>query len=79
MKYFIPNNFQGVYHDACKEYERNGVFFLQEQYIRQLHQKTGAFARSLEGVVAAAQDLSRNESEAVYALFPLWLLQLFFL
>ena len=47
----IPAEFQAIYEEAQAEFERVGVFFLKEDYLRDVQAKCNAFPRTLERVL----------------------------
>ena len=65
----IPAEFQAVYEEALAEFERVGVFFLKEDYLRDVQEKCNAFPRTMERVLHEAQALRARPEEALYALF----------
>lgn len=65
----IPAEFQVIYEKALAEYEREGVFFLKEDYLRDVQAKCNAFPRTLDRVLAEAATLSERPEKALYALF----------
>ena len=65
----IPAEFQAVYEEALTEFSREGVFFLQEDYLRDVQKKCNAFPRTCERVLAEAAALRARPEEALYALF----------
>jgi hypothetical protein len=65
----IPAEFQAIYEEAQAEFERAGVFFLKEDYLREVQAKCNAFPRTLERVLAEAAALRARPEEALYALF----------
>ena len=65
----IPAEFQVIYEKALAEFEREGVFFLKEDYLRDVQAKCNAFPRTLDRVLAEAATLSERPEEALYALF----------
>ncbi|MBQ9761208.1 MAG: hypothetical protein IJW16_07650 [Clostridia bacterium] len=69
MKYSIPSEWNGLKNSIYEEYQRDGVFFLDHAYLIGLHNKTGAFARTLEPIIAAAEELTQDTDAALYALF----------
>lgn len=65
----IPASMQETLVAAVEEYEREGVFFLEEDYIRRVMEKTRAFTRVGEELLAAAKQLRADPPAAAYALF----------
>jgi len=65
----IPAEFQAIYEEALTEFSREGVFFLQEDYLRDVQEKCNAFPRTCERVLAEAAALRARPEEALYALF----------
>ena len=65
----IPTEFNAIYEKAAAEFERAGVFFLKEDYLRDVQAKCNAFPRTLERVLAEAAALREKPQEALYALF----------
>lgn len=69
MNYSVPYDFEALYRTVLEEYRTSGAFFLRESYIRSLHQKTNAFPRILEPLLAAAKRITQDEKAAAYVLF----------
>lgn len=65
----IPASMQETLVAAVAEYEQEGVFFLEEDYIRRVMEKTRAFTRVGEELIAAAARLRADAPAAAYALF----------
>ena len=65
----VPYDFEALHRTVLEEYRTNGVFFLQESYIRALHEKTNAFPRIIEPLLAGAKQVAQDEDAAIYALF----------
>ena len=65
----IPAEFSRIYEEALAEFERAGVFFLQESYLRDVQAKCNAFPRTFERVLAEAAAMRERPEEALYALF----------
>ena len=65
----IPAEFQDILDAALAEYERVGVFFLEEAYLRDVQEKCNAFPRTFERVLCEAAALRACPEEALYALF----------
>lgn len=65
----FPDTFDKIYSNACAEYEKSGVFFLEDGYIRALNEKTSALLRTENEVIRAATAARSNEAAAKYALF----------
>lgn len=54
--------------DVSNEYEKDGVFFLNREYISMVHKKCNCFNNSLEHLFAAAEDIVKNSDMAFYSL-----------
>ncbi len=65
----ISTDFQPIYEDALAEFERAGVFFLKEEYLREVQAKCNAFPRTFARVLEEAARVREREDEALYALF----------
>ena len=65
----IPAEMEGIYQAALAEFARDGAFFLQEEYLRDVQQRCHAFPRTLERVLSEAAALREKPTEALYALF----------
>ena len=65
----IPDEFSPVLAQASEEYAREGVFFLQEEYILGLQRKTNAYPRLLSVLCTQARELAADRDAALYALF----------
>lgn len=65
----IPAELCGVLEHATAEYEREGAFLLEEAYIRRVMEKTRAFPRVGDELLAAAARLRADAPAAAYALF----------
>ena len=65
----IPADFHAIYEEALTEFSRDGVFFLQEDYLRDVQEKCNAFPRTWERVLTEAATLRARPEEALYALF----------
>jgi hypothetical protein len=48
----IPAEMEGIYQAALAEFERDGVFFLEESYLRDVQEKCNAFPRTLGRVLS---------------------------
>ena len=69
MKYLVPNDFAALMPRVVEEYKQSGVFFLSEDYIRAIDEKTSAFPHTLESLLSGAEDVKANEDASLYALF----------
>ncbi len=65
----IPTEFGRIYEDTLAEFERAGVFFLEEKYLRDVQAKCNAFPRTFERVLTEAARVREKAEEALYALF----------
>lgn len=65
----IPDEFAPVLAQAKEEYAREGVFFLQEEYILRLQQKTNAYPRLVSPLCLQARELAADADAALYTLF----------
>lgn len=65
----IPEGLEAVCLAAMEEYERAGVFFLEEAYLHRLQEKCNPFPRTEGEVFAAAARLRADGDAARYALF----------
>ncbi len=65
----FPDAFDKFYADTCEEYEKSGVFFLEDAYIRALNEKTFALLRTENEIRKAANAARADEAAAKYALF----------
>ena len=65
----IPEAFAACFAAAKAEFSRNGVYFLEESYIRALCARTDAFPDILEFTVAEAARVRADADLALYALF----------
>ena len=65
----MPVELTGYYQDACREYEKQGVFFLEENYILFLQEKYNVFPRICSDLILAAKQLSQDRQTALYVLF----------
>lgn len=63
-----PEILRKSFAEAKKEFDENGCFFLASEYIRGIHEKCNSFSKSLEVVVSAAEEISKNEILSLYAL-----------
>lgn len=65
----FPEDFSSVAAAAREEYAKKGAFFLEKDYLLEVHRRYGAFPRTLEEVLAAADALKKDRPMAEYALF----------
>ncbi len=65
----IPAEFQTFYEKVLAEFEREGVFFLKEDYLRDVQEKCNAFPRTFKRVLEEARRVREKTEEALYALF----------
>lgn len=65
----FKKDFLPIYEEALLECEREGVFFLTEEYIRAVNDATGAYPRILDDILAEAERIRKNPSLMQYALF----------
>lgn len=66
----IPDRiFENVFKEAFAEYQKNGVFFLEDAYIRHVNTCENCLSNCLEEIIEAAGMLCSNETLAIYALF----------
>lgn len=61
--------FEGVLTEALDEYQKHGVFFLEDTYPDHVNAAAGCLSNTLEALKAAAKSLRGNEKLALYALF----------
>ncbi|MBO5879340.1 MAG: DUF5596 domain-containing protein, partial [Clostridia bacterium] len=61
--------FGEIYKEAAKECKDSGVFFLNEEYIISVNQRTNAYARILPHLIEEARHVSENENLKLYAMF----------
>lgn len=65
----FKKDFSEIYNEAMLEYEKCGVFFLSEEYIREVDTVAEAYPRILSLLIEEAKRIKENPSLAVYALF----------
>ncbi len=65
----LPQEFEAQYQTALKEFETDGVFFLDSDYITNVCKRTGALSQSLPFVLDAAEKIKANPDASLYALF----------
>ena len=56
----FPEDFSSVAAAAREEYAKKGAFFLEKDYLLEVHRRYGAFPRTLEEVLAAADALKKD-------------------
>ena len=62
-------NYSDIYRETVDEYEKDGVFFLSDAYIRSVNDETDAYPRILSLLREEAERIKENPSLAEYALF----------
>ena len=65
----LPDEFEATLLRVREEYNKQGVFFLEEAYLHRLQEKCNPFPRTEGEVFAAAARLRADENAARYALF----------
>ena len=65
----FKSDFSKIYETALQQYETEGVYFLEEEYIRSTNEECGACPRILESVLNEAERIKENRELSVYALF----------
>ena len=65
----FKRDFSKVYNDSLAEYEKDGVFFLSEDYIRAVNQEADAYPRILDLLIEEADRIKKSYELSVYALF----------
>ena len=65
----FKKDFLSIYEQAVAEHEREGVFFLTEEYIRSVNDEISAYSRILDDILAEAERIRKNPSLMQYALF----------
>lgn len=61
--------FSGILLAAEQEYRQRGVFFLEEQYLRELNDRLSLFPRTIDAICADAAAIRQVPEKARYALF----------
>ena len=65
----FPEGFRKIYDAAMAEYDREGVFFLKDEYLQRVLDETEAFSRVVNETFAEAKAIREDENAAKYALF----------
>jgi len=65
----FKRDFSKVYNDSLAEYEKDGVFFLSEDYIRAVNEEADAYPRILDLLIEEADRIKKSYDLSVYALF----------
>lgn len=68
-KFQVQKQWEELLKASRREYDRMGVFFLEEDWITDLHARTGAFPRILEALLSEAEAVRSDSEAALYALF----------
>lgn len=61
--------YRNLLRNVQQEYENNGVFFLEEAYLRKLHDHLNLFPRTMNAICADAASIRRDPEASQYALF----------
>lgn len=61
--------FSGILQSVRQEYAREGVFFLRDTYLRQLHRDLQLFPRTIDAICQDAAAIRQDPEMALYALF----------
>jgi hypothetical protein len=61
--------FVSVLNEACAEYQKNGVFFLEDAFIKGVNSCENCLSNCIDEVLVAAEQLRSDEKLAIYTLF----------
>ena len=65
----FPDEFDDILASSLEEYEREGVFFLKEEYLRNVLAETDVFSRVVDETFTEAKKIREDRDAAEYALF----------
>lgn len=62
-------DFSGILQAAEEEYRTHGTFFLEEDYLRNLHHRLNLFPRTIDEICRDAASIRADKDASLYALF----------
>ena len=68
-QYELPSELRDIFLLSRDEYEEHGVFFLDRNYISELHFRFNLFPSIIDGLLASADALRADDECALYTLF----------